>query len=61
MKLMFPKRFVFPIAAILALTLLSTAPLRAAEAKIGLVDLKKVFDGYYKTKQIGRASCRERV
>lgn len=51
MKLMFPKRFVFSVASILALSLLAVAPLRAAEQKIGLIDLKKVFDGYYKTKQ----------
>jgi Skp family chaperone for outer membrane proteins len=60
MKLMFPKRFVFPIAALLALTLLATASLRAAEARIGLVDLKRVFDGYYKTKQAD-AGLKERV
>lgn len=41
-------RLILPAAA-LALLLL---PLSArAEAKIGLIDLKKVFDGYWKTKQ----------
>jgi Skp family chaperone for outer membrane proteins len=46
---MFPKRFAIAIAALVALSLI--APLNAAEAKIGLIDLKRVFDGYYKTKQ----------
>lgn len=58
MKLMFPKRFVFSIAALLALSLI--APLSAAEQKIGLVDLKRVFDGYYKTRQAD-AQLKERV
>src|ERR1044072_4763136 len=60
MKLMFPKRFVFSLAALLACALLSTAPLRAAEQKIGVVDLKKIFDGYYKTRQAD-AQLKERV
>src|SRR5437762_10918197 len=38
------------MAFFLSLALLC-APLRAADLKIGLVDLKKVFEGYYKTKQ----------
>jgi Skp family chaperone for outer membrane proteins len=46
---MFPKRLVFAIAALVALVLI--APSRAAESRVGLVDLKRVFDGYYKTKQ----------
>src|SRR5687767_9808448 len=58
MKFMFPKRFIFSIAAILALSLLM--PLGAAEAKIGLIDLKRVFDGYYKTKQAD-SQLKERV
>ncbi len=49
MKFMFPKRLVFAIAALVALVLI--APSRAAESRVGLVDLKRVFDGYYKTKQ----------
>ena len=48
---MFPKRFVFSVAALMALSFLAATPLRAADAKIGLVDLRKIFDGYYKTKQ----------
>jgi outer membrane protein len=60
MKLMFPKRFVFSIAALLAASLLATAPLRAADVKIGFVDLKKIFDGYYKTKQAD-TQLKERV
>ena len=60
MKLMFPKRFVFSIAALLALSFLAAAPLRAADAKIGLVDLRKIFDGYYKTKQAD-VQLKERV
>jgi Skp family chaperone for outer membrane proteins len=60
MKLMFPKRFVFSLAALLAFGLLSTAPLRAAEQKIGIIDLKKIFDGYYKTRQAD-AALKERV
>lgn len=39
------------LAAILAAATLCAAPLHAADVKIGLVDLKKVFEGYYKTKQ----------
>src|SRR5215208_6018942 len=38
-------------AVLLAGAVLAATPLRAADTKIGLVDLKKVFDGYYKTKQ----------
>lgn len=59
MKLMSSQRFVFPIAAmLLAFTMI--APLGAAEQKIGLIDLKRVFDGYYKTKQAD-AQLKERV
>src|SRR5688500_8974043 len=59
MKLMFPNRFVFPLAALLlAFTLI--APVGAAEQKIGLIDLKRVFDGYYKTKQAD-TQLKERV
>jgi outer membrane protein len=39
------------LAILLASAVIGAAPLRAADMKIGLVDLKKVFDGYYKTKQ----------
>jgi outer membrane protein len=39
------------LAMLLAGALCAAGELRAAEMKIGLVDLKKVFDGYYKTKQ----------
>jgi outer membrane protein len=39
------------LAMALAGAALAAAPLPAADLKIGLVDLKKVFDGYYKTKQ----------
>src|ERR1044072_769356 len=60
MKQTFPKRFVISIIALLALGLLSTAPLRAAEQKIGIIDLKKIFDGYYKTRQAD-AQLKERV
>lgn len=59
MKLTLPKRFILSISALLALSLLA-APLHAAEAKIGLVDLKKVFDGYYKTRQAD-TQLKERV
>jgi len=48
---MFPKRIAFFVAALVALNFFAVAPLRAAEVKIGLVDLKRIFDGYYKTKQ----------
>src|SRR5436853_7361170 len=37
--------------ALLGAAALLASPLRAADTKIGLVDLKKVFEGYYKTKQ----------
>jgi outer membrane protein len=47
------------VAACVAMALFA-APLRAADAKIGLVDLKKVFDGYYKTKQAD-TQLKERV
>jgi outer membrane protein len=57
---MFPKRFAFSVAALLALSLVSIAPLRAADVKIGIVDLKKIFDGYYKTKQAD-TQLKERV
>ena len=60
MKLMFPKRFVLFLATLLALGFFSTTPLRAAEQKIGMVDLKKIFDGYYKTKQAD-SQLKERV
>src|SRR3954469_6823853 len=60
MKLMFPKRFVFSLSALIAFSLVSTAPLRAAEQKIGIIDLKKIFDGYYKTRQAD-AALKERV
>ena len=49
MKFMFQKRSVFAIAALVAISLI--APLSAAESRVGLIDLKRVFDGYYKTKQ----------
>src|SRR5436190_8349845 len=39
------------LAMLLAGAVCAAGELRAAEMKIGLVDLKKVFDGYYKTKQ----------
>src|SRR5262245_54729754 len=58
MKLMFPKRFLFAIAAPVELGLTWSPP--AADSKIGLVDLKRVFDGYYKTKQAD-AQLKERV
>lgn len=47
---MFPKRLA---AAFLGAALLISAPVQthAADVKIGLIDLKKVFDGYYKTKE----------
>jgi len=60
MKLMFPKRFVFSLATLIACGFLSSAPLRAAEQKIGIIDLKKIFDGYYKTKQAD-SQLKERV
>jgi outer membrane protein len=60
MKLMFPKRFILSTAALLAFAFLTAVPLRAAEQKIGIVDLKKVFDGYYKTRQAD-AQLKERV
>lgn len=43
-------------AALLTLAL----PLRAAELKVGVVDLKKVFEGYYKTK-LAQAALDEEV
>jgi len=57
---MFPKRLAFSLAALMALSFFAAAPLRAAEAKIGLIDLKRVFDGYYKTKQAD-TQLKERV
>jgi outer membrane protein len=60
MKMMFPKRFILSLAALLALGFFSTTPLRAAEQKIGMVDLKKIFDGYYKTRQAD-TQLKERV
>ena len=59
MKLMSSQRFVFPIAALL-LAFTMIAPVGAAEQKIGLIDLKRVFDGYYKTKQAD-TQLKERV
>ncbi len=59
MKLMFRTSFA-RVAALLAAAFLLAAPLGAADVKIGLVDLKKVFDGYYKTKQAD-AQLKERV
>jgi outer membrane protein len=38
------------LALALGLALLTAAPIRAADTKIGQVDLKKIFEGYYKTK-----------
>ena len=60
MKRTFPKQFAFFVAALVAFAVLSAAPLRAAEQKIGIVDLKKIFDGYYKTKQAD-TQLKERV
>jgi outer membrane protein len=60
MKLTFPKRFVLSLAALLALGFFAATPLRAAEQKIGIIDLKKIFDGYYKTRQAD-AQLKERV
>src|ERR1051325_4922996 len=60
MKRTFQNRIIISIVALLALGLLSTAPLRAAEQKIGIIDLKKIFDGYYKTKQAD-TQLKERV
>src|SRR4051812_27339926 len=59
MKLMFPKRFVVFLTGLLALGFLSVTPC-AAEQKIGIIDLKKIFDGYYKTRQAD-AALKERV
>ena len=49
-------------ALVLAVASMLAAPLRAASSdlKIGQIDLKKVFDGYYKTKQAD-AQLKERV
>lgn len=38
------------LALLLGLALLAPLPMRAADTKIGQVDLKKIFEGYYKTK-----------
>jgi outer membrane protein len=45
MKLRMKWLAIFAAGAVLA-----AAPLRAADTKIGQVDLKKIFEGYYKTK-----------
>lgn len=49
MKLTLRNRLTWSLAAACALALASFS--HGAETKIGLVDMKKVFDGYYKTKQ----------
>lgn len=59
MKLTMKTRFI-GLAALLSAALLITAPLQAADTKVGLIDLKKVFDGYYKTRQAD-AQLKERV
>lgn len=38
------------LGLVLGLALLMPAPTRAADTKIGQIDLKKIFEGYYKTK-----------
>lgn len=43
------KRFLFAFAV--AALFLASAPLTFAQGKIGIVDMQKVFDGYWKTKQ----------
>jgi outer membrane protein len=48
------------LALLLAGSILAPAGLRAADSKIGQVDLKKVFEGYYKTKQAD-AQLKERA
>ncbi len=48
------------LAILLGLALLMPAPMRAAETKIGQVDLKKIFEGYYKTK-IADTQLKERA
>src|SRR4051812_35455572 len=58
MKLM--RGFVSTAAGLLALAMFAAAPLHAADSKIGLIDLKRVFDGYYKTKQAD-TQLKERV
>lgn len=57
---MFQKPISFFVTALVALSLFAAAPLRAAETKIGLIDLKRIFDGYYKTKQAD-TQLKERV
>lgn len=41
----------FSLGAIAALLLLLASPSAQAQVKLGTVDMKKVFDSYYKTKQ----------
>jgi outer membrane protein len=47
-------------AVLLAGAVLATPSLRAVETKIGQVDLKKIFEGYYKTRQAD-AQLKERA
>jgi outer membrane protein len=54
-----PRSIVKSLGCLAAVGLLSTA-LAQAEPKIALIDLKKVFDGYYKTKQAD-AQLKERA
>jgi Skp family chaperone for outer membrane proteins len=57
MKMMFTKRLA---VALIGAALCMSASVQAADVKIGLVDLKKVFDGYYKTKEAD-VKLKERV
>ena len=59
MKLILPKRIsAWSLAALCALALAGSA--YAQTQKVGVIDLKKVFDGYYKTKQAD-AQLKERA
>lgn len=57
MKLTMKTRF---IAIAAALLVAGAAHIHAADTRIGLIDLKRVFDGYYKTRQAD-AQLKERV
>jgi len=42
---------ILPLISAVAVTFSSTSSVQAADLKIGTIDMKAVFDGYYKTKE----------
>ncbi len=42
---------ILPLLSVAAVTLGFSAPVHAADLKVGTIDMKAVFDGYYKTKE----------